>query len=193
MEFAKVVRRVVQGMLQSKRDEGNSMIDTEATASPRQSSERRRFLGRILASMIIGPWLARSAYAAASPIRQTPAPLPNLLAPGDFRQALATALAGKSWQVSESVRLQVPQIAENGAIVPITVESQLPNTGRILLFAEQNPGPLIAEFMFEPGADAWVSLRIKLNESGRVLAIAESEGQFHGAQADVRVMTGGCG
>lgn len=169
------------------------MIDTEATASPRQSSERRRFVGYLLVSMITGPWLSRWAHAAAVPIQRTPTPLPNLLAPGDFLQALATALAGKSWQVSESVMLQVPQIAENGAIVPISLESQLPNTGRILLFAEQNPGPLIAEFMFEPGADAWVSLRIKLNDSGQVLAIAESEGQFHGAQADVRVMKGGCG
>lgn len=193
MKFAKVVWRVVKRMLQSKRDEGNSMIDTEATASPRQPSERRRFVGYLLVSMITGPWLARWAHAAAVPIQRTPTPLPNLLAPGDFRQALATALAGKSWQVSESVRLQVPHIAENGAIVPISVESQLPNTGRILLFAEQNPGPLIAEFIFEPGADGWVSLRIKLNDSGRVLAIAESEGQFHGAQADVRVMKGGCG
>ena len=169
------------------------MIDTEPTASPRQANGRRRFVVHILVSMITWPWLARWAHAAALPIQQTPAPLPNLLAPGDFRQVLATALAGKSWQDSESVRLQVPQIAENGAIVPITVESQLPNTSRILVFAEQNPGPLIAEFMFEPGADAWMSLRIKLNESGRVLAISESEGKFHGAQADVRVMTGGCG
>ena len=193
MKFAKVVWRVLQRMLQSKRDEGNSMINTEHTAGPQYASERRRFLGRLLVSLITGPWLARWANAAAAPIQQTPALLPNLLAPGDFRQALATALAGKSWQVSESVRLQVPHIAENGAIVPISVESQLPNTGRILLFAEQNPGPLIAEFMFEPGADAWVSLRIKLNDSGRVLAIAESEGQFHGAQGDVRVMKGGCG
>ena len=180
-------------MLQSKRDEGNLMIDTEPTPSHRRANERRRFLGCLWVSLITGTWLARWAHAAAVPIQRTPSPLPNLLAPGDFRQALATALAGKSWQISESVRLQVPQIAENGAIVPVTVESQLPNTGRILLFAEQNPGPLIAEFMFEPGADAWISLRIKLNESGRVLAIAESEGQFHGAQADVRVMKGGCG
>jgi sulfur-oxidizing protein SoxY len=193
MEFGKVVWRVLQRMLQSKRDEGNSMIKTEQTASPRLASERRRFVGRLLVSMITGTWLARLTHAAATPIQQTPPPLPNLPAPGDFRQALATALAGKSWQVSESVRLQVPQIAENGAIVPITVESQLPNTGRILVFAEQNPGPRIAEFMFEPGTDAWISLRIKLNDSGRVLAIAESEGQFHGAQADVRVMKGGCG
>jgi sulfur-oxidizing protein SoxY len=106
---------------------------------------------------------------------------------------LATALAGKSWQVSESVRLQVPQIAENGAIVPITVESRLPGTRHILIVAEKNPGPLIAEFTFEEGVDAWVSTRIKLNNSGPVLAIAETAGQFHGTQIEVRVMKGGCG
>lgn len=112
---------------------------------------------------------------------------------GRFEQILAEALNGRTWIESAAVTLEVPQLAENGAIVPITVESRLPNTERILIFAEKNPGPLLAHFRFEPGTDGWVSLRIKLNETGPVLAVAESEGKFYGVQKQVKVMLGGCG
>lgn len=107
--------------------------------------------------------------------------------------AIAEALAGKGWTASDAVILEVPQLAENGAIVPMSVESRLPDTRRILVFAARNPGPLLAQFHFEPGAEAWVSLRIKLNESGPVLAVAESGGKFYGVEQPVKVMLGGCG
>jgi sulfur-oxidizing protein SoxY len=110
-----------------------------------------------------------------------------------FHRVLSGALGGRSWIASEAISLEVPPLAENGAIVPITVESRLPSTTRILIFAERNPGPLLAQFHFEPNTDAWVSLRIKLNETGPVLAIAESEGRFYGTQQQVKVMAGGCG
>lgn len=110
-----------------------------------------------------------------------------------FRKALAEALRGQPWTESTAVTLEIPPVAENGAIVPATVESRLPSTTRILLFAERNPGPLLAQFRFEPDTDGWVSLRLKLNESGPVLAIAESEGRFFRTRKMVRVMVGGCG
>jgi sulfur-oxidizing protein SoxY len=113
--------------------------------------------------------------------------------PEAFKRALAKALDGRPWSESEAISLDVPQLAENGAIVPITVESRLPGTARILVFAERNPGPLLAQFHFEPDADGWVSLRIKLNETGPVLAIAEAGGRFYGTRKDVKVMVGGCG
>jgi sulfur-oxidizing protein SoxY len=103
------------------------------------------------------------------------------------------ALNGQSWQPSDAVKFEVPQIAENGAIVPISVESIVPNTRRILIFAEKNPRPFLAEFQLETGADPWVSLRVKLNESGPVLAIVDADGQYSGTQKPVRVMVGGCG
>ena len=111
----------------------------------------------------------------------------------DFNQVITKALNSQPWQPSDALIMEVPHIAENGAIVPIVVESLLPNTRRILIFAERNPGPLLAEFNLKPGSDAWVSLRVKLNDSGPVLAIAESSGRYYGAQTYVRVMVGGCG
>lgn len=111
----------------------------------------------------------------------------------DFNQVITRTLNGQTWQQTDAIKLDVPQFAENGAIVPITVESLLPNTRRILIFAEKNPGPLLAEFQLEPGADPWVSLRVKLNETGPVLAVVKVAGKYYGHAMPVKVMLGGCG
>jgi sulfur-oxidizing protein SoxY len=137
--------------------------------------------------------LVRGAHATSEARRPAVVASEDTLAPGDLKQAIHKALQGQSWQPSDAVKLDVPQMAENGAIVPISVESLLPNTRRILIFAERNPGPLLAEFNLKPVSDAWVSLRVKLNDNGPVLAIAESSGRYYGAQTYVRVMVGGCG
>ena len=159
-------------------------------------TDRRRFLLRLAAWLGLVPtW--RGASAARKPKPATPPPGdPTTLSAvpaGDFRQALHQALGGKTWQPSPDVLMQVPQLAENCAIVPVTVASRLPDTRRLLIFAEKNPGPLLAEFHFQSGADPWVSLRLKLNASGPVLAIAESAGRYYGVVVPVKVMVGGCG
>jgi len=141
---------------------------------------RRRFLQFLLG---LGFW--RPAWGRVQPQPSSK--------PSTYPAALAEALNGASWAESSEILLEIPPQAENGAIVPITVESRLPNTARLFVFAEHNPGPLLARFDFEPGTEAWVSLRVKLNESGPVLAVAESEGRFYGAVRQVRVMVGGCG
>ena len=117
----------------------------------------------------------------------------SVLAPLDFKQSINKSLQGQSWRPSDAVKLAVPQIAENGAIVPITVESLLPDTRRIMVFAEKNPGPLLAEFNLEAEMDPWVSLRVKLNETGLLLAVVEANGLYYGTQTNVNVMVGGCG
>jgi sulfur-oxidizing protein SoxY len=137
-------------------------------------------LGLLAASLWPAGVLARSRPAAAE-------------AGERFEQALARALGGKNWTETDRITLEVPELAENGAIVPVTVASGLPNTTQILIFGEKNPGPLLARFRFEPGADGFVSLRIKLNATGHVLALAESGGTFYGTRRFVKVMIGGCG
>jgi sulfur-oxidizing protein SoxY len=89
--------------------------------------------------------------------------------------------------------LETPQIAEDGAVVPITVESRLPNVETILIFVEKNPVPLAARFQFDPSMDAFVSLRIKMNESSDVIAVVKSGDDYFGARRKVKVVVGGCG
>ena len=152
-------------------------------------------LRRSLLTLLCGlpAFLVREAYAKSAATVSSVLASGKLLAPGDFNQAINETLKGQPWQPSDAIKLEVPQIAENGAIVPITVESILPNTRRVLIFAEKNPSPLLAEFNLKAGSDAWVSLRVKLNDSGSVLAIAETSDRFYGAQTSVKVMVGGCG
>lgn len=128
-------------------------------------------------------------------VRAAPVAVPGdgVAASEGFARVLAEALGGHSWTPSDRVTLAVPPLAEDGAIVPVTVVSSLPDTSRIFIFAERNPGPLLARFRFAHGADGYVSVRLKLNESGPVLAIAEAGGRYFGVRRDVRVMKGGCG
>ncbi|NBS16188.1 MAG: thiosulfate oxidation carrier protein SoxY [Gammaproteobacteria bacterium] len=112
---------------------------------------------------------------------------------GLFDETLRVELQGQLAQPSDQVILEIPLIAEDGAVVPVTMKSQLPKTSRLLLFAEKNPGPLLAAFKFNPDMEPFVSIRVKLNASGPVIAIAESNGHFYSASKEVTVRVGGCG
>lgn len=153
----------------------------------------RRFFLRTIAVLFAGSRVAAASWKTV--VKKRVAPLQSAVPPiaGDFPGVLASALRGESWQPSDAILVEIPQNAENGAIVPITVESQLPDTRRILILAEKNPGPLLAELRFNLNADPWVALRVRLNETGPVLIIAEAGGRFYGRQVQVQVMVGGCG
>ncbi len=89
--------------------------------------------------------------------------------------------------------LTVPDRAENGAIVPITVESRLPDTRDIFIVVEANPNPMVVRFTFPQGTDPYVSTRIKMAESSKVYAIVRAEGRLYSAVCDTQVTVGGCG
>lgn len=88
--------------------------------------------------------------------------------------------------------LDIPDVAENGALVPVTLSSRVPAKGFYLL-AEGNPGPLLAEFHFHGNAISKTSFRVKLNQSGPVRALAETPEGWMEFERNVRVMVGGCG
>lgn len=94
---------------------------------------------------------------------------------------------------SDLIKLKTPEIAENGAIVPIQVSSEIPGTERIFVFAEKNPQPLVASFTFRNGVDPFFATRIKMGESARVHVVALAEGKHFVVSRDVKVTIGGCG
>ncbi|MGH8244908.1 MAG: thiosulfate oxidation carrier protein SoxY [Gammaproteobacteria bacterium] len=94
---------------------------------------------------------------------------------------------------SDLVELKAPEIAENGAIVPIEVISRVPRTQSVYLLAEKNQYPLAAGFDFLNGAEPFVSTRIKMNESARLTAVVKADGKFYSATREVKVTIGGCG
>ncbi|MBX9631577.1 MAG: thiosulfate oxidation carrier protein SoxY [Burkholderiales bacterium] len=93
---------------------------------------------------------------------------------------------------SDQVVIKAPDIAENSAIVHIEVESKLPGTQSIWVFAEKNPQPLVAQFDLLPGIDPFVAVRIKMAESAFVRAVVKADGKFWFAQKETKVTLGGC-
>jgi sulfur-oxidizing protein SoxY len=94
---------------------------------------------------------------------------------------------------SQEILIEAPQIAENGAVVPIEVTSNLAGTRSIALVIDKNPFPLAAKFDFAEGALPYVKVNLKLGESSFVRVIAEAGGRHYTAAKEVKVTIGGCG
>jgi sulfur-oxidizing protein SoxY len=94
---------------------------------------------------------------------------------------------------SKDVLIEAPQIAENGAVVPIEITSNVPNTKSIAVVIEKNPFPLAAKFDFAEGAVPYVKVNVKLGESSFVRVLAEAGGKYYSASREIKVTIGGCG
>ena len=94
---------------------------------------------------------------------------------------------------SKDILIKAPDIAENGAVVPIEVTSKIAGTSAILLMVEKNAAPLTANFDLSNGADSYVSTRIKMGQTSNVRAVVKAGGKFYTATKEVKVTIGGCG
>ncbi|MDP1537618.1 MAG: thiosulfate oxidation carrier protein SoxY [Burkholderiales bacterium] len=94
---------------------------------------------------------------------------------------------------SKDITITAPDIAENGAIVPIAVTSRIPNTQSISIVAEKNPFPLAASFEISAGGEGYVSTRVKMGQTSDVRAIVKADGKYYTAVKEVKVTVGGCG
>jgi sulfur-oxidizing protein SoxY len=94
---------------------------------------------------------------------------------------------------SKDILIEAPQIAENGAVVPIEITSNLPNTRSLVVLIEKNPFPLAAKFDFLEGAVPFVKVNVKMGESSNVRVVAEAGGRHYAAAKEVKVTIGGCG
>lgn len=107
--------------------------------------------------------------------------------------ALAAAMGEASNTASDAIKIKAPDIAENGAVVPVSVSTDMADVESIALLAEGNNTPLVATFMLGEGAIADVSTRIKMGKTSDVIAIVKSGGKLHSARKSVKVTIGGCG
>ena len=102
------------------------------------------------------------------------------------------ALGGIAANESQLV-FALPELVENGAVVPISVDSRLPGTREIFIVVETNPHPLAARFSFPEGTEPFVATRIKLAQSGSVHALVRADGRLYSASRRTQVSIGGCG
>lgn len=104
------------------------------------------------------------------------------------------ALAGTDATTeSAEIKIKAPDIAENGAVVPITISTTLAGASSIALIASENPVPLVASFELGEGTEGFASTRIKMGKSGDVVAVVNAGGALYSAKKGVKVTIGGCG
>jgi len=94
---------------------------------------------------------------------------------------------------SKDIVIDAPQIAENGAVVPIEISSNVPGTTAIAVVIEKNPFPLAARFEFKEGALPFVKLNVKMGETSDVRVVAFAGGKQFSATREIKVTIGGCG
>ena len=111
----------------------------------------------------------------------------------DQAGAMDALLGSNQLEQSADVTLKAPYIAENGAVVPVTVRSKMANVESISIFVENNPNPLVAEFMVPAGTAADVSTRLRMGKSSTVTAVVKADGKLYSASKEVKVTIGGCG
>jgi sulfur-oxidizing protein SoxY len=94
---------------------------------------------------------------------------------------------------SAELKIDAPEIAENGAVVPVEITSTIPGTNAIMVLIEKNPFPLAGRFDFKEGALPFVKLNVKMQETSNIRALAEAAGKHYAATREVKVTIGGCG
>lgn len=150
------------------------------------NNERRSLLkaagmvGAVLVAGLLKPLAALAAWNKEAFGAKTP---------GDAMKGIGVADAVPS----NDLVLEAPEIAENGAVVPIEITSTIAGTRSIAVLVDKNPFPLVGKFDFLDGALPFVKLNVKMGETSAVRAIAEAGGKHYVATKNIKVTIGGCG
>ena len=103
------------------------------------------------------------------------------------------ALYGKTAEPSDKVKMDAPEIAENGAVVPIAVTTMLSDVTSISFLVAENPIALVASYKIPAGTVPAIANRIKMAKTSNVTCIVEAGGKLYSATKEVKVTVGGCG
>ncbi|MFZ3002982.1 MAG: thiosulfate oxidation carrier protein SoxY [Undibacterium umbellatum] len=108
-------------------------------------------------------------------------------------QDVFAAMGAGSPVISADITITAPDIAENGAVVPVSVSSKSANTEYIAILIEKNPNAMSAAFNIPEGTEASVSTRVKIGETSNVHALVKADGKWLVASKEIKVTLGGCG
>lgn len=137
--------------------------------------------------------LLAGALLAGKPASAVAERLAKYFAAEDFATLYAQFIDQRTVIDSDKLNLILPEIAEDGAVVPVSIASKLDGIEKLYLFADKNPTPLLAEFELTPLIAPFLTARIKLAESCNVILLAEHNGELLRTSRWVNVMRGGCG
>ena len=154
------------------------------------SMKRRIFLQGSLTASALGVAIGAGLLSPRTVLAAWPK---DAFAAKDVPGALDALLGTHNTAESGEIKIKAPDIAENGAVVPVTVSSTLSGIESISIIAANNPAPLIASFNLGEGAEGFVSTRIKMGKSGDITAVVKAGGNLHTVSKEVKVTIGGCG
>ncbi len=154
------------------------------------SMQRRTFLRGTLAGSAVGVAVGAGLLTPQAVLAAWPKNAFEAKSVGD---ALSALHGSSDAADSGDIKIKAPDIAENGAVVPITVDTSLGSVESISVIAEKNPVPLVASNEMGPSAEGFVSMRIKMGKTSDVVAVVKSNGKLFRAAKEVKVTIGGCG
>jgi sulfur-oxidizing protein SoxY len=102
-------------------------------------------------------------------------------------------LYGRNPEPSDQIKLDAPEIAENGAVVPISVSTSLAGVTSIAFVVPENPNVLAAYYRIPSGTLPNIANRLKMAKTSNVIVIVEAGGKLYSAAKEVKVTVGGCG
>ncbi len=152
--------------------------------------KRRIFLKRSLAASAVG--IAAGAGLLA-PQQLLAAWNKAAFEAKEMPNALNALLGSSDMTESGDIDVKAPDIAENGAVVPVTVSTSIADAESISIIASNNPSPLVASFILGKGTAGFASTRIKMGKTGDVVAVVKAGGKLYSAKKEVKVTIGGCG
>jgi sulfur-oxidizing protein SoxY len=110
----------------------------------------------------------------------------------DLNEAMKNAGYDGATESSDIV-IKAPEIAENGAVVPVSATSNIAGTTSMAIFIDKNPAPMIADFQFMNGAEPFIATRVKMAKTSLVRVTVKAGGKNYIASREVKVTIGGCG
>jgi sulfur-oxidizing protein SoxY len=152
--------------------------------------KRRILLKGSLSASALGVAVAAGLLAPARVLAEWPDKAFAAKGMPDMLQAL---MGDANTEESGDIKIKAPDIAENGAVVPVTVSTNIAGAESIAVIAINNPAPLIASYNLGEGTEGFVSTRIKMGKSGDVIAVVKSGSKLFSAKKGVKVTIGGCG
>ncbi|MGV6859323.1 MAG: thiosulfate oxidation carrier protein SoxY [bacterium] len=151
--------------------------------------QRRTFLKGTLAASATGVAVSAGLLTPATVLAAWPK---AAFETKDVDAAIA-AIAGGKPSPSSDIKIKAPDIAENGAVVPVTVTTGMSGLESVSILASANPYPLLANFNMGSNCLPYVSTRIKMGKTGNVVAVVKAGGKLYSASKEVKVTIGGCG
>lgn len=151
--------------------------------------QRRLFLKTAIASSTIGIAVSAGLLTPATVLANWPE---SAFTAKSVDEAVKGLLGGMA-EASDKVVVDVTDVAENGAIVPVEIRTDLDNVENISILVSENATPLTASFNIQPEVEKAISIRVKVGKSSDIVGVVKANGKLYTAKKGVKVTQGGCG